>query len=719
MSITLRTSTDTSTSQTYNYASKSTPLTAEEVDKNFITLKQKCDELATDYTTTFNTDGSLKDGSVAASSLADSSVTGAKLKDRAVSWDDQRNVLYLTDTSVSPNKIEGTVNNYLANTSLTSLPSGTVIYIKSANENTSSTTLTVKDQNTTSGDITTILSEELFKQKDTSLASGDVRSGGIYVAVWDGSSLQLANTLQEPKVEVKETISRVQTFGPVEFPLSELPSNGTEETKSHGLGAGVKPTTFTAMLECTNNDAGRVAGDMIPLEQVTDASGDHHGVLVSVQNANVKAGKSQEALKIPDTANSGVQAINNAKWKVVVRGTYQNDSTYSPAYVDRALTYPAYNPSSALTVGNYLYIFASHGTCPIYKINLITNKVILISNNGSGRTHMNASLIKHSDDAEFRAGDATISAAGSGYAVGDVVRLNAGTPKSSDNNNHAKYVVKTITGGGSTGPVGSLYELSDTATANSSASAGLYTTPPDVPCATAAVSGSGSNLTLTVNFSSVATSRIYWTSNDTYLRFLEPNGKDNAEVPNTSNQAATDHDRWPFSVADFSGGGDYYGFQTHYHKDYPADLGGLRTYEFGGSWTNGYNFLNAHAAVKNLEGGVSSRRLEGVQWNPVKRRLYCSSMYSNLMHIFTLSGTGEATKGSLQSAFTANNIGAFSYTKTIGIPGGGGYSQGGHGGDFLNSIHVDWDVDTGDEKSITIAKYSANGTVTRAAWKED
>ena len=79
MSITLRNTSDTTTSQTYDYASKATPLTSAEVDKNFITLKQKCDELATDYTTTFNVDGSLKDGAVTSVSISDNSGTPSKI----------------------------------------------------------------------------------------------------------------------------------------------------------------------------------------------------------------------------------------------------------------------------------------------------------------------------------------------------------------------------------------------------------------------------------------------------------------------------------------------------------------------------------------------------------------------------------------------------------------------------------------------------------------
>ena len=95
MSISLRTSTNTDTSQAYNYVAKTTPLTAEEVDKNFITLKQKCDELATDYATTFNADGSLKPGAVTSDGISDASVTTEKLKDRAVGWSGQRNIIYL------------------------------------------------------------------------------------------------------------------------------------------------------------------------------------------------------------------------------------------------------------------------------------------------------------------------------------------------------------------------------------------------------------------------------------------------------------------------------------------------------------------------------------------------------------------------------------------------------------------------------------------------
>ena len=197
MSITLRNTSDTTTSQTYDYASKTTPLTSTEVDKNFITLKQKCDELATDYTTTFNADGSLKDGAVTSVSITDNSVTATKIKDRSVDWAEQRNVIYLTDTSTTANKVEGTINNYSANSSLTALPANTIIYFKAANKNTASVTLTIKDLNTSTSNTSTLLSLDLTKQKDVPLGADDIKAGGIYVAFYDGTTIQLVNTLQD------------------------------------------------------------------------------------------------------------------------------------------------------------------------------------------------------------------------------------------------------------------------------------------------------------------------------------------------------------------------------------------------------------------------------------------------------------------------------------------------------------------------------------------
>jgi len=335
MSITLRNTSDTTTSQEYKYASKATPLTSTEVDKNFITLKQKCDDLATDYTTTFNADGSLKDGSVTSVSISDNSVTSAKLKDRSVDWADQRNVLYVSDASTIANKIEGTIENYLADTELTAIPNNTVIYFKAALDNTASVTLTVKDKNTTTDKSTTILSLEILKQKDGSLKSGDIKNGGVYSVFYDGTTIQLTNTLQDPTVEVKESISRVQTFGPVEFPIADLLVTGVSTPKSHNLG--VKPTSISVHVECIIDDGSQgTKGDMIPLASVMDANEkpafritvDEDDVNVAASDASATAEK--PVVKVIDPANAGVLvALASDKWKVVVRGTYQNDSPRS------------------------------------------------------------------------------------------------------------------------------------------------------------------------------------------------------------------------------------------------------------------------------------------------------------------------------------------------------------------------------------------------------
>ena len=83
------------------------------------------------------------------------------------------------------------------------------------------------------------------------------------------------------------------------------------------------------------------------------------------------------------------------------------------------------------------------------------------------------------------------------------------------------------------------------------------------------------------------------------------------------------------------------------------------------------------------------------------------------MHIFSVPGNSG---DKLKTFFESNGV--LTYEKTIGIPGLGTGQQ---GGDYahLNSTHVDWDVDTGEEKSITMSRYALQGTVTRASWKED
>ena len=707
MSITLRNTSDTATSQTYDYASKTTPLTSTEVDKNFITLKQKCDELATDYTTTFNSDGSLKDGAVTSVSISDNSVTPSKIKDRSVDWAEQRNIIYLTDTSVAANKVEGTINNYLANSGLTALSSGTVIYFKAANDNTASTTLTVKDFNTTTDATTTLLSLELFKQKDASITTGDIKDGAVYAAFYDGTTLQLVNTLQDPKVEVKESISRVQTFGPIEFNVGDLPENGAYDSKTSGLSDF--PTSYTAFLECTTPQNDYAEGDLVPLALASDDKG-NQGFSVRAQASDILVARSSEDLKLPNTDASGVNALTPANWKVIVRGTYQNDSTYSPAYVDRSLSYPASYPSSGVTFGDYLYVFSTSGNsvgstnCPLYKINLVTNKVVYIC---STRGSQNATLLQYSDVDTFKAtsvSPGTGADAGTGYAVGDVVTLVGGTSTAA-----ATFVVKTITGGGGTGPVGTLHDVTD---ATVSQNAGTYTVlPVEFPAATTGGTSGSSGLKVTVNFSSIAQARLYWTSDAGKVHYIDPNGSNNPEVKTDLSFNSSPH----YSIQDVvtSGGSatGYYGFSTLGG----AKLNSIILYNVDNGAPSNASALNllSDTKVGPLEGSFN-KHLECIQWNSVKRRLYVSCRGSNLMHIFSWSATGN-----LHSLFQNVSSAPPTYVKTIGIPSPAGVGTRTADDDERNNIHVDWDTDTGEEKSITLAKFAYNGTVTRAAWKED
>lgn len=714
MSITLRSTSDTTTSQTYGYASKATPLTSEEVDKNFITLKQKCDELGTDYVTTFNTDGSLKDGAVTSVSIADNSVTATKIKDRSVNWAEQRNIIYVTDISTTVNKVEGTIDNYLSDSGLTELASGTLIYFKALNSNTGDVTLTVKDQNTTTEKTTTLVSSGLLKQKDAAMSSDDIQAGGIYAAFWDGSSLQLVNTLQDPTVEVKESISRVQTFGPIEFPVSELESDGTYNDKSHELG--VAPTTYTAMLHCDGGDTGigYNAGDIVPLSLAVDGSKEPaFSVVATVSQIRVsRSSESSGSVFLPKAGTEGTSGITEANWKVVVRGTLQNDSTYSPAYVDRALSYPAMYPTSGITVGHYLYLFSaptgsSKGAFnTLTKTNLITNRVTLVAGDVGGFAL--GSLTKYADDNKYRATGATIHDGGSGFVVNEVITIPGGSGTA------AKFVVKTVNSNSSpANAVASLYELSDTADDNSDATGGEYTSTPDNPISIpdGNTSESGTGLELDVSYRRGAEARLYWTDRNKKLRYIVPNGLDAAEAFKT--ETATASNIYQLAIVESN---VHYGFIQNLGKtDDKSSLTNLSLYKISEAASvqgDARNLSTLSPAMFALEGNTN-KALECVQWNPVKRRLYIAARGTNLMHIWEWDIDGESSLNALFSGSPDPT-----YKKTIGIPGQAASPIGGDS-DYLNQINVDWDVDTGEEKSITITKYGYNGSVTRAAWKED
>ena len=458
------------------------------------------------------------------------------------------------------------------------------------------------------------------------------------------------------------------------------------------------------MLKCKETDDAYATGDLVPIALAKDTNRDP-GFTVRAQQTEVKVARSSDSGGLTLPKGSGTQALNLAKWKVVVRGTFQNDSTYSPAFVDRALSYTAAYPTGGITIGNYLYIFSSQDANvgsknPLYKINLITNKVIFI---GSTTGYQNPAILQYSADNKLQASSVSVHTAGSSYAVGDKVKIDGGTYDT-----QAVFEVKTILGGGATGPVDEMYEVTD-ATGVGQVK-GQYTVTPENPANTTKVSGSGDNaLKLTVNWTSINQARIYFSSYKYKFHYIEPNNSDNPETISTLSETVS----WGFNCQAIVSG-DYYGFDLAGNS--LASLNNIYLYDIdSGGAVNTGNALNLlTGTVSQLEGG-ENKYIEGLQWNPVKRRLYVTPKASNLMHIYTW-GTGSTD---LKALFT--NVSGLppTYQKTIGIPAPGGVGTATASVYHLNTVHVDWDTDTGEEKSITVSRYAENGTVTRAAWKED
>ena len=101
----------------------------------------------------------------------------------------------------------------------------------------------------------------------------------------------------------------------------------------------------------------------------------------------------------------------------------------------------------------------------------------------------------------------------------------------------------------------------------------------------------------------------------------------------------------------------------------------------------------------------------GLQWNPNKRRIYVVTRSGWVVHIYEIPYT------SLKDWFEASGQPHthLTYVKTIGIPGGGPWAN----DSYYDGIHIDIDVSTGEEKSISIANFNTlAGKVTRAAWRE-
>ena len=719
MSIKLRTVTDTSTSGNNQLESDgsigtvgaTTPLTTTDVDNNFITLKQKIEEIEEDYDATFTSSGAVKDGAISTASISTGSITSDKIKDRAVDWSDQRAIIYLTDTSVKVNEVTSTLNNYLDDTGLSSIPANTVLAFKAALTNSGPVNLILKNKNTDEADPTSLINLEIFKQKDVSLNVGDLKEGGFYLVFYDGVTLQLVNSLQDPELVVEQNISAVSTFGPLTFDLNNMSPNSST-AQAHNLGQ--RPTTFDSYLICVGAEHGYSVGDKIALDSLSGtAAGIDAPIIVRATESQVIAVKTDEGLKIPNATNGNIQDLIDTNWELEVRGTFRNDNTYSPAYVDRSLDYMVRRAHSAITVGNYLYYFSNGAyekgkVATIKKINLITNNVIDL---GSASTvesnHLcNASYIPFSDSAIFEATSGTIitGQGGTGYAVGEVLTLSNATGATITGTTSATFKVLTVDSGNN-----------NTVLTVEVLTTGQYTTQPENGTqGVATTGGSGSGAKINVSFASNSSGRIYWTTTGSRTFYLDPNGSDEAESVNApTNGSKGENHR--YNIQEVISG-------THYafiNRDQSS--GDLRLY----TWSNAQNRAQYTNKILNLTNQPEFRNydiqgksnhsptIKSIQWNKRKRRIYIISASGLVVHIFKVADGINSLKDWFDAS--GNPQDNLTYVKTIGIPTSGGWNN----NTVYDGFNIDIDVSTGEEKSISIANHnSVVGTVTRAAWRE-
>lgn len=716
MSIKLRTVTDTSTSGNNQLESDgsigtvgaTTPLTTTDVDNNFITLKQKIEEIEEDYDATFTSSGAVKDGAISTASISTGSITSDKIKDRAVDWSDQRAIIYLTDTSVKVNEVTSTLNNYLDDTGLSSIPANTVLAFKAALTNSGPVNLILKNKNTDEADPTSLINLEIFKQKDVSLNVGDVKEGGFYLVFYDGVTLQLVNSLQDPELVVEQNISAVSTFGPLAFDLNNMSVNSST-AQAHNLGQ--RPTTFDSYLICVGAEHGYSVGDKISLDSLSGtAAGIDAPIIVRATESQVIAVKTDEGLKIPSATNGNIQDLNDTNWELEVRGTFRNDNTYSPAYVDRSLDYMARRAHSAITVGNYLYYFNNGAydegkVARIKKINLITNNVIDV---GSASTVLNnhlcnASYIPFSDSAIFEATSGSIitGQGGTGYAAGDVLTLSNATGSGTTS---STFKVLTVDSGNNNTVL--TVEVLQT---------GQYTTQPENGTqGVATTGGSGSGAKINVSFAANSSGRIYWTTVGGRTFYLDPNESDEAELvtPATSSHRQENH---RFNIQEVISG-THYAFENRDQSSANIRLWTWSDAQNRAQYTNKILNLTGIQKFRNYDSqGLATHHpiIKSIQWNKRKRRIYIITDAGLVVHVFKVADGIDSLKDWFdESGNPQNNL---TYVKTIGIPTAGNWSN----NNVYNGFNIDIDVSTGEEKSISIAHHDAVvGTVTRAAWRE-
>lgn len=332
---------------------KGSPLTMAEHDNNLTILKNFSNSLAALVAVSLNTDGTLKDDSVQEADIQDRQISARKLKLTALP--------FFVD--------EGSTNSFLINPdpAITAYENGMVVFVRALNSNTGPSVLKLNN----------LSNVPLRKLGGTELDPDDIKIRSVFIAVYYEGVFHLVSGAGASSSaggntnEIQTGIQRVEIDTDDDVP--QIPAVGNTASKAHALGG--MPSGVEVFLKCNITDGAFSAGDIVPLEFISDAGG-ADSFSVAIDASNIRVTRETAALQI------GATVLTEANWSLLITGyiTY-NAAVNLQAAAD--ITVPT--PAAAYSYGNKLFIFNSgssggQGVVYIHKHDLTTNVVEMLEN---------------------------------------------------------------------------------------------------------------------------------------------------------------------------------------------------------------------------------------------------------------------------------------------------------------------------------------------------
>lgn len=336
---------------------KGSKLTHAELDSNFSVLKTYVKMLADLFGVALNADGTLNANSVGAE----------QVKDRVIGQTEMAGVnLFVAEDAGVSNAMSISFTP-----PFTAYVDKMVFWVKAAANNTSGATLNVDGL----GPI------QVLKNGDTPLDPNDLKEDAVSVFVYLGGKFHLVSGIGQESTAASDAVntgfSGITRFDSVD---TALPAAAASVTFAHGLA--IAPNYLSVVLVCETPDLTYIGGDVVPIDQFTDASG------IPAFNVTVSGTNIVVTRNVATVLAGGFGAITDTLWKIRVQASVIVSVS---AGIFPSLTFMAKEPEGVMADSDDL-VFMEYGrnqggTIYTHRVKISTNQVTKLTPAASGPNH--------------------------------------------------------------------------------------------------------------------------------------------------------------------------------------------------------------------------------------------------------------------------------------------------------------------------------------------